>query len=406
MILRIIGYGLAAGALGLVLLVLYRNSPQSNLPLLYSEEQTLAALWNQYKLYFLEPGTYRTVDRERDNVTTSEGQSYTMLRAVWMGDKPTFDTQWKWTQDNLARQGDNLFAWIWGKRPDGSFGVLTDINGHNSASDADTHIALSLIFAYVRWQDQEYLASARTILQDLWDLETITLGGRTYVLANNVEKFTASQRALINPSYLTPAAYRIFALVDPDRPWLSAVEGAYDAINASAELHAAHLPANWITIDKSTGAFAAPEAPGTDANFGYDALRVPWNLALDWAWFREPRAPATAEKFAHLSRTWESEGKLVATYLPGGEPAPNYDYETPSMYGGAIGYFMLADPENAREVYERKLSYLFTPDWSGWRQPLSYYDESWAWFGMGLYAGLLPNLAGDVSASFFTQPTS
>jgi hypothetical protein len=94
-------------------------------PLTFSPLEILGGTWYTYKLEGLEPGTGRTIDRSRGNITTSEGESYTMLRAVWMDDKPTFDTSWQWTKDNLHRPHDQLFAWLFGERPDGTYGVLT-----------------------------------------------------------------------------------------------------------------------------------------------------------------------------------------------------------------------------------------------------------------------------------------
>ncbi|MGH7141658.1 MAG: glycosyl hydrolase family 8, partial [Minisyncoccia bacterium] len=234
MAVRIAGYGLLGAAVVLFGFVLYRNSWQSShQTIIFSPSQTLAALWNDYKASDLESGTGRTLDASRNDVTTSEGQSYTMLRAVWMGDKSTFDKEWQWTQTNLARK-DGLFSWLWGERQDGSYGILTDQNGQNSASDADTNIALSLVFAYARWQDPKYLSAARTIIDGIWNNEVLTAGGNSYVLADNLEKNSQGRTALINPSYLSPAAYRIFAEVDPAHPWMQAVNGAYRVIQGSS----------------------------------------------------------------------------------------------------------------------------------------------------------------------------
>ncbi len=61
----------------------------------------LTAAWIGYKHRFIQPDG-RVIDFQRDQVTTSEGQSYAMLRAVWMDDRPTFDLTWRWTQDNLG----------------------------------------------------------------------------------------------------------------------------------------------------------------------------------------------------------------------------------------------------------------------------------------------------------------
>ena len=405
---RIFGYTLVAVALGIVLFVLYRNSEQSNSTLIYSPSQTLAALWNTYKNTDLNPADGRTLDRSRDNITTSEGESYTMLRAVWMGDKETFDKEWQWTRGNLGRPNDHLFSWLYGQRPDGTYGILTARSGENTASDADTNIALALTFAYARWQDQSYLSAAQAIAHDIWQEETLTIGDRAYVLADNLEKTSASPQPLINPSYLEPAAYRVFALIDPADPWARAVDGAYEVIAESSSRPlgsggSAGLPPDWAAIDRTTGVVSAPAGAGTDTNFGYDALRVPFNLALDWQWFHDARDEQALQKFSFLETQRKNRGLLYATYTHAGSALASSSYQTPAMYGGTIGYFMLENPPAAKSIYDTKLAYLFTPDWNGWRQSLSYYDDNWAWFGIGLYNGLLPNLTAGLPASFFAQ---
>ncbi len=77
--------------------------------------------------------------------------------------------------------------------------------------------------------------------------------------------------------------------------------------------------------------------------------------------------------------------------------------EVPSLYGGTIGYFMLADPAHAADVYQQKLLFLYDPGANAWKVPLSYYDDNWAWFGIALYNHLLPNLTEKLPALAFTQ---
>src|SRR6185437_16235020 len=131
---RLFGYVLLIAALVVGLAVFYLNSQKSQVPLIYVPSQVLNATWLQYKDEYVQSGTYRTVDTSRGDITTSEGQSYTMLRAVWLGDKTTFDGAWTWTQDDIFHENDHLFAWLWGKEPDGSYGVLTAQGGETTAS--------------------------------------------------------------------------------------------------------------------------------------------------------------------------------------------------------------------------------------------------------------------------------
>src|SRR5487761_1306276 len=65
--------------------------------------------WAGYREAFIRPEG-RVIDPTRGGITTSEAQSYALLRAVWMGDRATFDTAWRWTVAHLQVRGDGLFA--------------------------------------------------------------------------------------------------------------------------------------------------------------------------------------------------------------------------------------------------------------------------------------------------------
>lgn len=362
--------------------------------LIFSPSQLLQSTWLTYKDEHVEKGTYRTIDNARGDVTTSEGQSYTMLRAVWMGDKETFDGAWQWTQDNLFHTDDHLFAWIWGKRSNGTYGVLIDQNGENSASDADQDIALALIFAYSRWQDPTYLQSAHNIISDIWDKEVVDVNGTPYLAADNVEKNSTSPQIIINPSYLSPAAYRIFAQIDTAHPWNKVVDSSYLVLNQSMQANlgktkTVSLPPDWIALNRTTGTISTP-ASG-DSNFSFDAMRVPWRLALDWQWFADPRDKEILSNMSFLSSQWDSFESLASSFGHDGTVVnPN---EAPSIWGGTIGYFVVADTKDAKQVYQKKLTALYNPGANTWNESLLYYDDNWAWFGIGLYNGLLPNLS-------------
>lgn len=395
-----VGIACLVGALVLVGIAAYGNSSKPDERLIFSQNQMLGALWQEYKMQYLEPETLRALDKQRDNITTSEGQSYTLLRAVWVGDKKTFDTAWIWTRDILGRKDDRLFSWLFGESADGQYRVLSEKGGGNSASDADSDIALALIFAYARWQDPTYLEAARGILNDLWEKEVMVINGVPYLTANNIEKISSSPYVIVNPSYLSPASYRIFAKVDPAHPWNTLADASYDIIEQSmaAQLDAsskANLPPNWIQVDKQTGKMQAIGIPSLTTHYGYDAFRTPWRLALDYQWFGTPRAKEVLTNMQFLSQVWRSDGKLVAEYTHAGVPITQD--EVPAMYGGSIGYFVVSDPTLAVEVYEQKLLRLFDPGANTWASPLSYYDSNWAWFGIALYGEQLPNLAANLT---------
>ena len=97
-----------------------------------AEAQSTWPFWDQYAKHFLSPQA-RVIDPDRNDMTTSEGQSYALFFSLVANDRSSFQNILAWTDNNLA-QGDvskNLPAWSWGRNSDGSWGVLDP----NSASD-------------------------------------------------------------------------------------------------------------------------------------------------------------------------------------------------------------------------------------------------------------------------------
>ncbi len=383
----------------LYLFVAYQKSPQAHLPIIFSEKAIIGSLWREYKKEYVEAGSNRTIDREHKNVTTSEGQSYTMLRAVWMDDMDTFDKSWAWTQEFLGRSSDHLFSWQYGERPDHTYGILAG-GGMNTASDADTDIALSLLFAYARWGDEKYLVEVRPIISDIWDKEILVIQGKPYLMANNVEKLYSNKTALMNPSYFSPYAYRIFALVDTAHPWSKLVDTSYDVLRTSTissldKNRSVFLPPDWVRIDKITGAIVPAASSDLSTNYGYDAMRIPFRLAFDWQWYKDPHDVEILKTFEFLSTQWKDNGKLYSSYTHDGQVV--FPVESAAMYGGSLGYFLLNDQAVAKQIYQTKLVGLYNPDTETWKNPMGYYDSNLAWFGIALYNHSLPNLIELVS---------
>lgn len=398
--LRVAGVLILVVGLGVATYALVFSNKKVDETRVFAESTMLSGLWNSYKLEYWENETGRTLDKQQDDITTSEGQSYTMLRAVWQSDKETFDSAWAWTQEQLQRE-DNLFSWRWGQKEDGSYGVLTDQGGQNTASDADSDIALALVMAASRWQQDAYLADAKKVITAMWEEEVITVQGVPYLASNNLEK-DSSTDAVMNLSYLSPYAFRIFAEVDKEHDWMALVDSSYDLIEKSMASPldtgaTAQLVPDWILMNKETGEIKAPDtatASNLTTKFSYDAMRTTWRLALDHQWYGEKRAKDLLEKMTLLSDEWKNNQKIYATYSHDGK-ALTTD-EPSEVYGTSIGYFMVTDPELADEVYAAKMQTLYDPNNNKWAVPMSYYSDNWTWFGMALYEDKLPNLAEDL----------
>lgn len=398
-IVRLVAVLVIIAGVGTAVYAAFNSSDKADTKQVFADRTMLAGLWNSYKTEYWEESTGRTLDKQSNNITTSEGQSYTLMRAVWESDKTTFDKTWAWTKQELQRQ-DKVFAWKWGKKTDGTYGLLLDQGGANTASDADSDIALALLMAASRWQQESYLNEAKAIIPQIWEKEVAVIDGKPYFVANDLEKASEKSYVIVNPSYISPYAYRIFASVDKTtgHDWNGLVDSSYDLLNTAIDSNldvtsSAKLVPDWIAVSKTDGAVSAPTANEATykTTYGYEAFRTPWRLALDYQWNKSADAKSTLSKMSYLSEQWAANSTLVPIYAHDG--VAGADYESTGAYGGDIGYFIVTNPTQATEVYNKKLKYLYDPNKNAFSQNLSYYDSNWAWFGMALYTGQLDNLA-------------
>jgi endoglucanase len=264
----------------------------------------------------------------------------------------------------------------------------------NSAADADQDTALALLFGAKRWGAGDLRGAATAMLADIWRLEVARVGGSSLVSAGS---WAVSQAGgtVVNPSYLAPYAYRAFAKVDGSHPWADLVPASYRLLRtaSTADLggtRSAGLPPNWCVVD---GSGTPRHYQGQDAadDYGYDAFRVPWRVAVDWSWNRSPEARDYLGGLSALRDAWSRSGSLAADYHRDGSAAGDPD---PAAYGADLGAFM-ADPRAAADLLKRGLmsTYHSEGDSAWWGDRRSYYAQNWAWFGVALAAGRITDLS-------------
>ncbi|MDQ3361678.1 MAG: glycosyl hydrolase family 8 [Actinomycetota bacterium] len=359
--------------------------------------------WESYEDRFIRDG--RVIDPKSGGKTTSEGQAYAMLRAVYTNDEAAFDEIWGWARKNLQEPGDNsLLAWNYGKTGDGTQGV-TDFS---TATDADTDAALALLFASQKFDDPAYEREALEILDDVWNEETVsTVAGydRVLVAGDWARGDGTVSRPVTNPSYLSPYAYKIFADADPSHDWDALVDSSYGILQAAQTTPdlggKAGVVPNWISIDPETGSPDAAELEGLPTDeFSFDATRVPWRISLDHLWFGDERALEVMESLSLPRQQIEDGGKLFASYGLDGEPTA--DYEATSAYAGVLpGLLVGGDPAVAHRVFAEKILGAYNPDDAQGRgaywgeDPNDYYNQNMAWFATAVMDGSMSNLYAD-----------
>ncbi len=354
-----------------------------SLPPSTANQDILEQSWVIYRQQFIQEDG-RVIDYQASDRSTSEGQAYAMLRAVIINDPTTFDLTLQWAEENLHRLSatgeptDQLWVWLWGKDEKGNWGPID----RNFASDADIDAITALILASRRWNRPEYLELALIKLRDLWEFSTIVgLDGKRYLLPGPKEAFVPSASTIhLNPSYLAPYAFRLFAQVDPERDWLSLVESSYEVLEKSSQVSTVGLPSDWIALNTQTGQFEPlPKSSKLQSVYSFDAYRVWWRVAWDAEWFKAPEAKRylqTATK--HLQTLSRSSANLPARIDLKGKPLVNY--EATSQYAMLYPAFRVINPDMAQKVLQQKL----LPKYNQgiWDDESAYYTQNLAWLGL------------------------
>lgn len=346
-------------------------------------QNMLEVSWKAYKSKFVQ-NDGRAIDWRRDQITTSEGQSYSMLRAVWMNDREAFDLARTWANNNLKLRQDTLYSWKWGKANDNQWKILDK----SSASDADQDIAYALILGAKRWKVTEYENEAKAILKDIAKLEVVETDIGPVITAGDWA--TQETNPTINPSYIAPYAYRLFAEIDPQGPWLRMVESSYKVLEAASSLSKVGLIPDWCAIEKKTGKIV-PSAVFPEGNIhSYDAWRTVWRIAYDAKFYgeKDSRPIDFLRKKRYLFDYWVHNNRLPQIFNVDG--TVRIDLENFASLGTNLPAFAVIDKEVGKKLYEKDLlgGYQRLNRSGFWGDPDDYYAQNWAWFGVALYSGV------------------
>ena len=308
-------------------------------------------------------GDGRVIDRTAGDRTTSEGQAYALFFALVDNDRALFDRLLSWTERNLS-EGNlaaNLPAWHWGKRRDGSWGVLD----RNSASDADLWIAYDLLEAGRLWSDARLRALGERVLANVAAREVVNVPGFGPTLLPGPSGFAASGGFRVNPSYAPPQLLSRFAQLGG--PWEKVRQGSLRMLQLFAEGGAAP---DWALA--KGGQLSADPVKGRVAS--YDAIRVPL-----WVGMLPERDRNLERVAAGLLRALEETGKLPerldARSLQGRGEAP------PGFYAALLP---IAPPQ-WRGLLEGRLDATRRDGLYG--DPPAYYDQNLILFAQGFSEG-------------------
>lgn len=338
------------------------------------EDYCLKSSYSYYLKEFVSKDG-RVMDPDRGDITTSEGQSYIMQRAVAVNDKKTFNLTYKWTKEHLQRR-DKLFSWIWGEDKKGKFRVLDK----NSAADADVNIAFALILAYERWKDEKYLKEARPIINSIWRSETRKIGKHRVLMPGWIQ--ARVDKIEINPSYFAPYAFKFFKKYDKWHDWNKIIDSSYYYIMESSAKTKTGLPPNWFLIKK--GKVVIEDSERSD--FSYEAIRVFKKVYWDYVRTGDKRDLPILEKSKFFISKWGLKEKGTSRFYTNWKADGTLRDMNEFIGGIAILILPISiyDKKAATAIYKQKIEpYLFNQ--RQWKIRSDYYGKNLLWFGCHFY---------------------
>jgi endoglucanase len=223
--------------------------------------------WSQFKSGYLAADG-RIVDTGNGGISHSEGQGYGLILAQAADDREAFGRIWRWTQTNLKRPTDSLFAWRY--EPTSS----PPVADHNNATDGDLLIAWALLRGGKQWNEADYLKSSEDVRASILRMLVKPVGKRS-VLLPGVEGFEVGDHVIVNPSYYIWPALDAFEAEDGRPLWGDIIQDGQTLLE-EARFGASNLTPDWIELTPARKVFPAT---GHDPRFGFDAVRVPLYLA-------------------------------------------------------------------------------------------------------------------------------
>jgi endo-1,4-beta-D-glucanase Y len=148
-----------------------------------------------------------------------------------------------------------------------------------SASDADTDAAFALVMAARQWGGS-YGADATALIGAIKEAEVDT----TAPYLRGGSNYRGAGLTRTNPSYFSPAFYRVFAQHTGDTSWNTLANNVYNLLGSISNAGGVQ---NGLVPAWCNSSCTGPESNGasTDNLYQYDSHRTPWRIGMDYCWY-------------------------------------------------------------------------------------------------------------------------
>jgi endoglucanase len=194
------------------------------------------------------------------------------------------------------------------------------------------------------------------------------------------------------PAAFSPAAYHLFAGVDPTYNWWYVLDTNYDLLSKATQARiganrSAGLPPAYVGIDRESGALIATgrDLPKDASVFDASAARVYWRIALDARLHDDGRADTFLSASAFLHDEWRRKSELFSRYAHHGQPLARDESFT--LYSAVLPKFAYGNQRFDDALYATKIAtqYNARRDYALWGDGTSIAEQQLSWLAVGLY---------------------
>lgn len=274
--------------------------------------------------------------------TLSEAQGYGMLATVYAAKKglstqTTFDQLTSYYLAHRISSSTPLMAWRQ-TMTDGK--MVSSKTEQNSATDGDLDIAYALILADQQWGSKgsiNYQSLAKKLIAAIKKDE---LNQTTHLPKVGNWATTSTTENVVRTSDLITLYFKKFASYTGDKSWQTVASQSQRTLVKLSNQHQSGLMADFVTISGTdlTVTAVKPQQVATnyDADYAYNACRVPWRLAASY----KASPDATTKKVLTKMLTFfAKKSKITAVYTLDGKAVNSYTnlaFTTPVYYAAKI----------------------------------------------------------------------
>lgn len=303
-------------------------------------DKQVKTFYDKWRLRYVLPGCtsgeyyiwYNDNGGNGNNICVSEGQGYGMvITALMAGYDPNakiyFDGLYYWFKSHPSSVNPMLMNWRQ-KNP----GCVS--NGDDSATDGDMDIAYGLLLADKQWGSNgaiNYLQEATNIINAIKQSEVYAIVHSTQLGDwSHTDNFYKDGT---RPSDFMCDHFRAYQHATNDATWNNVMDECYDLIS---DMQTNYSAATGLIPDfiQDTDGNPVPAQPNYlegpyDGNYDYNACRVPWRLATDYAVNGDARAKTACDKINSWIRTktGNNVSKIRSGYYLNGNNLPGNNYQ-------------------------------------------------------------------------------